>query len=270
IILSGVMVKFDNLNPSISTQTKVPFVGEIMVSRWAFEALAVNQFKNNAYEKHFYPYNKAMSNATYKNNVWQIKMQDMIDSLHQNKYGNQADQKWITVNNELEKEGIHKFSVYSTKQIIAKPVYNDVLNSLQQIKQTQQLIYKNASQLKDSVIATFDAAQLIALEQKYTNTNLSNLVLDKDNFEPIIISHNHLVQRYHPVYTNGSATSCVRSLFYVANKNFFGTYLSTYFVNLCVIWFFTIVLSVTLYFNTLRKILSWFNKRSLKKLPFKA
>ena len=46
LILSGVIVKFDKLNPVITIQKKVPMAGEIMASKWAFEALSVNQFKN--------------------------------------------------------------------------------------------------------------------------------------------------------------------------------------------------------------------------------
>ena len=70
ILLSGVIVKFDKLNPSLTSQTVVPIAGEMMVSRWAFEALAVNQFKENEFEKYYYPFDKAMSIANFKRNFW--------------------------------------------------------------------------------------------------------------------------------------------------------------------------------------------------------
>ena len=41
LILSGVVVKFDKLNPSIGNTATVPFVGDLMASRWAFEAAMV-------------------------------------------------------------------------------------------------------------------------------------------------------------------------------------------------------------------------------------
>ena len=66
IILSGIIVKFDHINPAISSPNKIPFYGEMMVSRWAYEALAVYQFKNNEYEKHFYSFDKEKSIAEYK------------------------------------------------------------------------------------------------------------------------------------------------------------------------------------------------------------
>ncbi len=70
LLLSGVIVKFDKLNPTLSSQTVVPVAGEMMASRWAFEALAINQFKENEYEKDYYSFDKAMSIANYKKNFW--------------------------------------------------------------------------------------------------------------------------------------------------------------------------------------------------------
>jgi ABC-type multidrug transport system ATPase subunit len=50
ILLSGVIVKYDKMHYSISSDKYVPFVGDMMASRWAYEALLVNQFKNNEYQ----------------------------------------------------------------------------------------------------------------------------------------------------------------------------------------------------------------------------
>ena len=54
IILSGVMVKFEKLNPNISSPVSIPFYGEFITARWGYEALAVKQFIYNKYEKQFY------------------------------------------------------------------------------------------------------------------------------------------------------------------------------------------------------------------------
>ncbi len=67
ILLSGVVVKFDELNPRITSMDKVPLAGEIMTSRWAFEAAMVTQYKENAFEKLFFELDKQMGNSEYKN-----------------------------------------------------------------------------------------------------------------------------------------------------------------------------------------------------------
>jgi ABC transport system ATP-binding/permease protein len=54
MILSGLLFSFDKLNDLISTKGKVPVVADLMASRWAYEALAVHQFKNNSYGQPYY------------------------------------------------------------------------------------------------------------------------------------------------------------------------------------------------------------------------
>ena len=58
LLFSGVMVKFDRLrNHDQAPYEYVPVIGDMMAARWSFEALAVEQFKNNKYERNFFKYN---------------------------------------------------------------------------------------------------------------------------------------------------------------------------------------------------------------------
>jgi ABC-type multidrug transport system ATPase subunit len=78
LLLAGVVVKFDKLNPTLAAQGSVPISGEVMTSRWAFEALAVNQFKENAYEHNFYKYDKSISVAQFKRDYWMPKLESKL------------------------------------------------------------------------------------------------------------------------------------------------------------------------------------------------
>lgn len=117
LLLSGVIVKFDKLNPSLSSQTVVPIAGELMASRWAFEALAVNQFKENNFERNYYSFDKAMSIANYKKNFWISSMktnltmavkyaQNLKEEGEQKNIENRKnfDAKMNLVINEIKKE----------------------------------------------------------------------------------------------------------------------------------------------------------------------
>ncbi len=68
IILSGIIVKFENLNPQISSPKRIPLYGEIITARWAYEGLATYQFMNNDYQNNFYERNKLKSNGNLKAN----------------------------------------------------------------------------------------------------------------------------------------------------------------------------------------------------------
>ena len=61
LLLGGAMIKFDDLHKSISKKIYVPVVGDIMVTRWAYEALSVEQFKSNKFEKPFFKYDMEIS-----------------------------------------------------------------------------------------------------------------------------------------------------------------------------------------------------------------
>ncbi len=88
LLFSGVLVKFDRLNQSrFTTSEFVPLIGDLMAARWSFEALAVDQFKNNRYERNFFTSDLEKSQndwyANYlipalKKNVWEC--QNYIDS----------------------------------------------------------------------------------------------------------------------------------------------------------------------------------------------
>lgn len=66
IVLSGIIVKYEKLNPQISSPTSIPLYGEVITARWAYEALMTYQFTNNKYEKEFYVYDKILSQSDYK------------------------------------------------------------------------------------------------------------------------------------------------------------------------------------------------------------
>src|SRR6185436_16281253 len=74
MILSGLLFSFGKLNNIISTKGKVPIVADMMASRWAYEALAVYQFKNNSFEQPFYSYEKEEAKADYKSSFFIDKL----------------------------------------------------------------------------------------------------------------------------------------------------------------------------------------------------
>lgn len=267
IILSGVMVKFENLNPVITAQNRVPVIGEVMASRWAFEALAVNQFKNNKYEKYFFDVDKQMSNATFKKDFWLQKMTDKLDSIYFKKYGTATDQQIKLLKKELEKE------VYASNESTYKSFsgigagsindseYKNLRTDFEKLKSHYVHSYNTANAKKDAIVKKVtkaDPEKLIALKNNYTNESLNDLVLNRNDFELIVESDNELVQRYHPVFMDAPRNSFIRSQFYVSRKSVFGQYFPTYFVNLVVIWIMTSLLTIALCFDALKKLLDGF------------
>ena len=65
LLFSGVVVEFDKMHNKIASRNTVPVIGDMMTSRWAYEAIMVSQFKENRFERQFYSSEKKISNATY-------------------------------------------------------------------------------------------------------------------------------------------------------------------------------------------------------------
>ena len=74
LLFSGVLVKFDRLHKSnLSSEEYVPIIGDMMAARWSFEALAVEQFKNNKYERNFFKFDLEKSQ-----NDWYASFPDSV------------------------------------------------------------------------------------------------------------------------------------------------------------------------------------------------
>lgn len=81
ILLSGVIVKYDKLHPKVAGMEYVPVVGDVMASRWAYEALVVNQFKNNSFERYFFEAEQKQANLLYHINFFIPELNNRIDDL---------------------------------------------------------------------------------------------------------------------------------------------------------------------------------------------
>ncbi len=65
LLLGGAMIKFDDLHKSISNKIYVPLIGDVMATRWAYEAITVEQFMSNKYEKPLFKFDMEESQNDY-------------------------------------------------------------------------------------------------------------------------------------------------------------------------------------------------------------
>jgi len=79
--LGGAMFSFSKLNRVISSVDKVPVIADLMGSRWAYEALMVEQFRNNKFEKQYFAYDQIKSNANYNQDKLIPKLIESLDAL---------------------------------------------------------------------------------------------------------------------------------------------------------------------------------------------
>ncbi|MFT6746994.1 MAG: ABC-type multidrug transport system ATPase subunit [Glaciecola sp.] len=275
LLLSGVIVKFDKLNPSLASQIVVPVTGELMASRWAFEALAVNQYKENIFEKEFYACKQMMSQAKFKRNLWvsEVKKRTEACKIHQHNDLKQEVVKnsWSVVKTEISKELKLVPSIKLGFDIEASSVYNESFiepldNYLDALKRYYNNQYNENSEVKNSMVVAMQnrdslSNQFIEIRNNFHNESLAKLVLNSSSVDKIIEYEGQLVQKTDPIYKEGQG---LRAHFFAPNKILFGQKVDTFWINIYVLLLFTVSLFVMLYFDVLKRLVDKIESVSVK------
>jgi hypothetical protein len=269
LLLSGVIVEFDKLNPGFSSDEYVPITGEIMVSKWAYEALAVHQFKNNAYHADFFEYDKAISEATFRKDYWIPELKKKVIALGNKSMG---DKKRIQTVNLIRREIIKENEFNSemvfanTEQFNVTDITPELLSELRTYLDKLSRFYVKKRNSIDSRKDRAIAAKIKTPEERDAfnllrndnyNESLGDLVLNSADFYRIIERNGKLIQRLHPIYQDPMGSNLLRSHFFAPRKVLFGKYIDTYWANVLVIWLMSIFLMVTLYFDALSRALGF-------------
>jgi len=267
IILSGVIVKFEKLNPRISSPVAIPFYGDLITARWGYEALAVEQFIDNRYEIMFYPYDKAMSKARFKKDFWNVEIRGNLENIQNDlERGTRSDdfnEKLLIVHNELKKQNIAtpKMTFDYVEQLtpdkITTDVVEDAIKYVDKVRRYYVAYYNNAKDRKDAIITRLqaeDSKGFLKLRDDYANESLEEFVTNKNESIKTIDYKGEIIQKLEPIYMDPQF-SFIRAQFYSPTKKIFGNYIDTYVINVTVIWFMTLVLYFILYFRLLKKAL---------------
>jgi len=266
-ILSGVMIKFEKLNPNISSPVSIPVYGEFITARWGYEALAVDQFINNRYERPFYSYEKEMSRAVFKKDYWNVEIKGALDDIKNDLDRGVKDKEFIDnltlVSNEINKQlAISpdvKFAYIDqiTADRITPEIANAALSYVETIRKLYVSLYNDASNRKEAIKSRLTGESLqkfLKLRDSYHNKSLEEFVKDKNETTKVIIFKGELVQKLDPIFMD-SKRKFIRAHFYAPQKQIFGIRVDTYIVNVFILWVMTFLLYLALYFRLLKKLL---------------
>ncbi|HEU4717434.1 MAG TPA: ABC transporter permease, partial [Bacteroidia bacterium] len=307
LLLSGVIVKFEKLNPTITSQKNVPVAGNMMASRWAFEALAVDQFIDNKFERHFYAYDEMMSYTDFRKNYWIPHLRGIIDKCETNgksvtpkgyadaekgilrtKEDSMANEQMVDVSllkDEIASD-LMRLVDFSTrkpakiaplgKQLraqldlladsIAKTKYsafgtneaNHMRDYLNLVNSVYIKIFNFNSGKRDQEVHNLERGgktAFVDLKNDYYNEGLGDMVTNKNEFNKLLEQDGILIQRADPVFLEPYQSDIGNAHFYAPRKRFFGTYISTFWFNIGVLWSMSLLMFITLYFDLLRKII---------------
>ena len=284
IILSGIIVKFENLNPRISSPKSNPFYGEIITARWAYEGLATYQFMNNLYQKRYYEFDKLSSNAGFKSdfmiNELQNKLRFVEKNLNDPEFKKKNEYNLELIRNEIIKE--HKYRTMLKNDLPSTPDYffhlnnklniNDIssevinygLNYLQEIRDFYSRLYKQVYNRKNEIRSSEDKEFIAGLKRAHHNESLEEFVTNKNEFKRIVEYKGELIQKTDPIYLD-SVNKLIKAHFYAPRKQFFGVFMPTIWVNIIVIWFMSVLLFMAVYYRLLKRLLDYFENLKFSK-----
>jgi ABC-type multidrug transport system ATPase subunit len=270
LILSGVFVSYDRLNPNFSSVSDIPWYGELITARWSFEALAVNQFKNNNYQKEFFLYEKLKSNATYRKDYWYPAMKAELM-----KTASTSDSQVLKNNVELINNEFSKIA----EKLPSRPEFEDIRTfKYTPQKEKSEKASQHLERIKNFYIGLYNEADrrheehrralmrehpesgrfyLTQLRNHYHNEGLERFVRGTDDFfsRRIIRHNNRFVQKFDPVYKEPNH-KFIKAHFLAPFKRFGSLQIETYRIDLIVLWAMNFILFILLYNKTLKKLLS--------------
>ncbi|MBL7832784.1 MAG: ATP-binding cassette domain-containing protein [Cyclobacteriaceae bacterium] len=281
MILSGLLFSFDKLNSAISTKGKVPIVADMMASRWAYEAMAVYQFKNNAFEKPVYIHEKIESQSDFKSSFFVDKLTEKRKSIGENiqstdeKVRAQAASDLELIRKSLRtepfKEGLENidFNTPWTLTMFTPAFDNTLATYLTNFRKKYLDQYNAITARKEADIAALQknaGYDVLEFKNRYYNEDLADLVKNVNTKERILEYKGQLIQQINPVFHEPEQTGFLnyRTHFFAPTKTLFGSRFDTYWFNLMVIWLTTAVLYILLYFEALRKLLRLSGKMALR------
>lgn len=272
LLFSGVLVDFSKLHKSVTNIRYTPVLGDVMVARWAYEAIAVDQAKNNRFDRIFYPYDREISDANFKVVYELPSLESLIDQsllyLRKPSAGSEQllDHQLSVIRNEFQKMEIpyepdgfwalDKLYRTSIDERLCHQAKYWVKHLRDYYNKVQQASMKNKDAQIQKLNSKYGKQYLFLLKNEYSNNRLKDLVTRKQESQNILETRSDLVQLKDPIYLKPDS-DLGRAPLYSPLKRIFGLTIDTYYFDLAVIWLFILFFYFTLRVDLLRKFLDY-------------
>jgi ABC transport system ATP-binding/permease protein len=154
--------------------------------------------------------------------------------------------------------------------IYLKDLYIDKLNEavledantyLEQVNHYYVKLYNKANEQKDNLVSNMqrtpkDREKFLALRRANYNESLEEFVTNSNEVERVVEYKGHLIQKIDPIYLDPES-KFVKAHFYAPRKMVFGNYVSTFWVNVVVVWISILMLFLALYYRLLLRFLDY-------------
>jgi energy-coupling factor transporter ATP-binding protein EcfA2 len=276
LLLGGAMIKFDDLPKSICRKVYVPVIGDVMVTRWAYEALLVEQFRSNKFEKPFFKYDMENSQNDWYASFLIPSMKVRIDQCMT--AGKDPDYK-VSAEENLRKISFHINDLSSVSGIKPGPWINNLnykgFNAsvgdeaklfLDSLRTVFRLRGRSISFSRDSLAKLISNRmgedQFLAMRAKNYNESLADEVLNRLSTSKIYDAGTRFLQKADPVFMP-PGSKIGRAHFFAPYKKISNMMIGTLVFNIIVIWVMVILFFIALYYNILKRFIRFLESLNL-------
>ncbi|MEY3010322.1 MAG: hypothetical protein RLZZ314_964 [Bacteroidota bacterium] len=210
IIFGGAIVRFERFNDALTDPDAVPWFGNIMASRWGFEALAVDLARNNPYDTHFIAWEDRMYRAAWRRDFWTQSVKHVADSAR------------VMAELHRSSDELSRWEGQSFEWPWQHP--DEVQWS--EIKTRYNAHYAQAFESRALLRREFPG-DLLALKNESHNDELWEWMLQDDRTERAPFIHGSYVQKAGPIHRFDPENSALKATMYSPYKRFSGLFLTT-------------------------------------------
>ena len=246
ILLCGLVVSFTDLTPK-STTGNVPLIGDLIPSRWSYEALAVTSFTDNLYEEQFFEDDKEKYETQFYNVGFLNELQSQLETMKSEK---ERGQEVKPEHLEVIRENLHRVTDYCGMDPYQGDYGYASLKSY--MAEAERILSKRSNQIAlkgDAKVAAFireyGKETLLELKRNHFNTKLEDCVIGADQRHMVEVVDRQLVPRTGLVYLtplsrNGKAP------FYSSVKMLGSWPVKTLWFNMAVLFLMCVIATVLL------------------------
>jgi len=275
MILGGAMFSFEKLNIWIGgSGIKPPVVSDLMISRWAYEGLMVNQFMNNKFDKAFYEQEQKVALLNFKQVYFLPALLKLENECshdfddHNDNYKNKFSILMAELHREADLTKINLGYIGKKEQVVfSKPLGDSIVSYIDKLGNYYTMLFNKADEERNGYIASFqktneDILLFKKIKNEYSNESVTDIVKNKLTKNKISVNEGRLCQQLYSVYVEpDKSLFSVRTHFMAPLKYFFTSRLNTFAFNVIIIWLMSLCFFITLYFDVLKKVFNAFSKK---------
>lgn len=241
ILLCGLVVSFNDLTPK-STTGNVPLIGDVIPSRWSYEALAVTSFTDNKFEKPFFELDKERQESQFYYAAYLYELQSQLETMHDEQLrGHDVKPEHM----DVIKTNLPVLTAFCQMEPYSG---NESYTSLYQYMKNAERILSarcnRATLKKDALVTSFirqyGKESFLQLKRNNYNLKLEDCVVGADQPRMVEVINNHIVPRAATIFLTPHS-SLGRAPFYSSEKRLGSLSVKTLWFNMGIITLMSII-----------------------------